>query len=310
MTSPNHTNTDIATDGWLSRVPKSLQPYCIIARLDRPIGWWLLLLPSWWAILIHHNNLFETLRLMGLFMIGAILMRAAGCIINDLWDRDIDRKVSRTSLRPLAVGTMSTRSAFIYLTFILSFSLIILLQLPLRAWIMGILSFPLIICYPLAKRITGWPQIVLGFVFSWGILLGSVSASNNWPDESIFWIYAGTVCWIIGYDTIYAIQDKNDDKKLNIGSAALSFGPNLILGITTLYGTAIFLWSIGLWLKFEIDLWILGIIGAIMHLVWQIKNLKMVEENTALKIFKSNRDCGLIITFGLLIQIIFNDIFS
>ncbi len=310
MTSPNHINTDIATDGWLSRVPKSLQPYCIIARLDRPIGWWLLLLPSWWAILIHHNNLFETLRLMGLFMIGAILMRAAGCIINDLWDRDIDKKVSRTSLRPLAVGTMSTRSAFIYLTFILSFSLIILLQLPLRAWIMGILSFPLIICYPLAKRITGWPQIVLGFVFSWGILLGSVSASNNWPDESIFWIYAGTVCWIIGYDTIYAIQDKNDDKKLNIGSAALSFGPNLILGITTLYGTAIFLWSIGLWLKFEIGLWILGIIGAIMHLVWQIKNLKMVEENTALQIFKSNRDCGLIITFGLLIQIIFNDIFS
>ena len=310
MTSPNHTNTDIATDGWLSRVPKSLQPYCIIARLDRPIGWWLLLLPSWWAILIHHNNLFETLRLMGLFMIGAILMRAAGCIINDLWDRDIDRKVSRTSLRPLAVGTMSTRSAFIYLTFILSFSLIILLQLPLRAWIMGILSFPLIICYPLAKRITRWPQIVLGFVFSWGILLGSVSASNNWPDESIFWIYAGTVCWIIGYDTIYAIQDKNDDKKLNIGSAALSFGSNLILGITTLYGTAIFLWSIGLWLKFEIGLWILGIIGAIMHLVWQIKNLKMVEENTALQIFKSNRDCGLIITFGLLIQIIFNDIFS
>ena len=224
MASPNHTNTDIATDGWLSRVPKSLQPYCIIARLDRPIGWWLLLLPSWWAILIHHNNLFETLRLMGLFMIGAILMRAAGCIINDLWDRDIDRKVSRTSLRPLAVGTMSTRSAFIYLTFILSFSLIILLQLPLKAWIMGILSFPLIICYPLAKRITRWPQIVLGFVFSWGILLGSVSASNNWPDESIFWIYAGTVCWIIGYDTIYAIQDKNDDKKLNIGSAALSFG--------------------------------------------------------------------------------------
>ena len=310
MALPNHTNTDIATDGWLSRVPKSLQPYCIIARLDRPIGWWLLLLPSWWAILIHHNTLFETLRLMSLFMIGAILMRAAGCIINDLWDRDIDRKVSRTSLRPLAARTMSTRSAFIFLTFILSFSLIILLQLPLRAWIMGILSFPLIICYPLAKRITGWPQIVLGFVFSWGILLGSVSASNNWPDKSIFWIYAGTVCWIIGYDTIYAIQDKNDDKKLNIGSAALSFGPNLILGITTLYGTAIFLWSIGLWLKFEIDLWILGIIGAIMHLVWQIKNLKMVEENTALKIFKSNRDCGLIITFGLLIQIIFNDIFS
>ena len=247
---------------------------------------------------------------MGLFMIGAILMRAAGCIINDLWDRDIDRKVSRTSLRPLAAGTMSTRSAFIYLTLILSFSLIILLQLPLKAWIMGILSFPLIICYPLAKRITGWPQIVLGFVFSWGILLGSVSASNNWPDESIFWIYAGTVCWIIGYDTIYAIQDKNDDKKLNIGSAALSFGSNLILGISTLYGTAIFLWSIGLWLKFEMNLWILGIIGAIMHLVWQIKNLKMAEENTALKIFKSNRDCGLIITFGLLIQIIFNDIFS
>ena len=310
MASPNHTNTDIVTDGWLSRVPKSLQPYFIIARLDRPIGWWLLLLPSWWAILIHHNNLFETSRLMGLFMIGAILMRAAGCIINDLWDRDIDRKVSRTSLRPLAVGTMSHKVRFyipyVYIVILINY----LASITIKSLDYGNFFISIDNMLPPCKTITGWPQIVLGFVFSWGILLGSVSATNNWPGEAIFWIYAGTVCWIIGYDTIYAIQDKNDDKKLNIGSAALSFGSNLILGITTLYGTAIFLWSIGLWLKFGDDLWILSIIGAIMHLVWQIKNLKIIEENTALKIFKSNRDCGLIITFGLLIQIIFNDIFS
>ena len=305
MTSTNRPHTDIATNGWLSSIPNWLQPYIILARLDRPIGWWLLLLPGWWAILIHHQTFPETVRLMGLFLIGAIVMRAAGCVINDLWDRDIDKNVPRTALRPIAAGTISTYSAIFFLSCILIIALLILLQLPFKAWIMGTLSAPLIICYPLAKRLTGWPQIVLGFVFSWGVLLGTVSATNNWPSEAMLLVYSGTVCWIIGYDTIYAIQDKEEDEKFNIGSAAISFGSYLSLGVTLLYGTAVLFWSVGLWLLFDLNFWIIGIGGAALHLVWQIRKLLRIDKNTALIIFKSNRDCGLILTMGLILQIVF-----
>ena len=305
MTSPNQSYTDIATNGWLSSIPAWLQPYAVIARLDRPIGWWLLLLPGWWAILIHHQTLFETVKFMGLFLIGAIIMRAAGCVINDLWDRDIDKEVPRTALRPLAAGTLSTYSAIFFLCCILPIALLILLQLPVKAWIMGAFSVPLIVGYPLAKRLTGWPQIFLGFVFSWGVLLGSVSTTNNWPSEAMLWVYAGTVCWIIGYDTIYAIQDKDDDEKLNIGSAAISFGPFLPFGVTLLYSTAVLFWSFGLWLQFNLGFWLIGIVGASLHLMWQIRKILKIDKNNALIIFKSNRDCGLILTMGLILQIVF-----
>ena len=170
---------------------------------------------------------------------------------------------------------------------------------------MGAFSVPLIVGYPLAKRLTGWPQIFLGFVFSWGVLLGSVSTTNNWPSEAMFWVYAGTVCWIIGYDTIYAIQDKDDDEKLNIGSAAISFGPFLPFGVTLLYSTAVLFWSFGLWLQFNLGFWLIGIVGASLHLMWQIRKILKIDKNNALIIFKSNRDCGLILTMGLILQIVF-----
>ena len=305
MSTSNQPNSDIATNGWLSRIPDWLKPYFVLARLDRPIGWWLLLLPGWWAILIHHKSSFETVRLMGLFLIGAIIMRAAGCVINDLWDRDIDKMVARTALRPLAAGTLSVPSAFFFLGLILLAALLILLQLPFKAWIMGTLSIPLVICYPLAKRFTGWPQIVLGFVFSWGVLLGTVSVTNDWPSEAMFWVYIGTVCWVIGYDTIYAIQDKDEDEKLDVGSAAISLGSYLPLGVIIVYGTAILFWSFGFWLKFDINLWLIGIGGAALHLIWQIRKLLKIDRSTALILFKSNRDCGLILTAGLILQIVF-----
>ena len=305
MISPNQRHTDIATNGWLSSIPTRFQPYAMIARLDRPIGWWLLLLPGWWAILIHYQTLVETIRLMGLFLLGAIIMRSAGCVINDLWDKDIDKRVARTALRPLAAGTLSPESAIFFLIFMLLSALLILLQLPFRAWVMGTLSIPLVICYPLAKRLTGWPQIVLGFVFSWGVLLGAVSATNNWPSAQMLWVYAGTVCWVIGYDTIYAIQDKEEDEKLGIGSAAISLGSHLPLGVTVLYSAAILFWSFGLWLQFDLNFWLLGIGGTSLHLAWQVRRLKKVDKFNALTIFKSNRDCGLILVIGLILQIIF-----
>ena len=297
-------HTDISIDGWLSSIPKWLQPYALIARLDRPIGWWLLALPGWWAILMHHQDATKTMKLMGLFLLGAIIMRGAGCVINDLWDRDIDKKVARTALRPLAAGTLSVQSAFFFLGIILSLGLVILLQLPLRAWIMGIFSFPLIICYPLAKRISSWPQVVLGFVFSWGVLLGAVSMTDSWPSYAVIWVYAGTVCWIIGYDTIYAVQDKEDDILLGVGSAALSMGTHLTKGVMALYCFCIIFWTFGFWLQFGFDYWLVGLAGSAIHLSWQCINLTKINKQTALILFKSNRDCGLILAAGLLLQII------
>ncbi len=305
MKLPYETHTDIVTNGWLSSIPNWLQPFAILARLDRPIGWWLLLLPGWWTILAHHNEAIETTKLMGWFLVGAITMRAAGCVINDLWDRDIDKKVARTAMRPLAAGTMSVSSALIFLCIILLIGLFVLLQLPFKAWIMGLLSVPLIICYPLAKRVTNWPQVVLGLAFSWGVLLGAVSATNNWPSDAMLLVYAGTACWIIGYDTIYAIQDKDDDDKLGIGSAALSLGASIFKGITALYIATILLWTAGFWLQFGLDFWLIGITGTAIHLGWQIYKLSEIDGESALAVFKSNRDCGLILAAGLLLQALF-----
>ena len=305
MKLPYEAHTDIVANGWLSSIPNWLQPFAIIARLDRPIGWWLLLLPGWWTILAHHIEVIETAKLMGWFLVGAIIMRAAGCVINDLWDRDIDKKVSRTAMRPLAAGTISVRSALIFLGIMLLVGFFILLQLPHRAWIMGLLALPLIICYPLAKRVTKWPQVLLGLSFSWGVLLGAVSATNTWPSHAILLVYAGTVCWIIGYDTIYAIQDKDDDHKLGIGSAALSLGANLSKGITVLYLSAILLWSAGFWLQFGLDIWLIGTTGTAIHLGWQVYKLSEIDFKSALIVFRSNRNCGLILTGGLLLQALF-----
>lgn len=305
MKLPYEAHTDIATNGWLSSIPNWLQPFAIIARLDRPIGWWLLLLPGWWAILAHPNEMIETAKLMSWFLGGAIIMRSAGCIINDLWDRDIDKQVARTAMRPLAAGTISVRSAIIFLGIMLLVGFFILLQLPFKAWIMGLSSIPLIICYPLAKRVTKWPQVVLGLAFSWGVLLGAVSATNNWPSDAMLLVYAGTACWIIGYDTIYAIQDKEDDAKLGIGSAARSFGTNLSKGITALYLAAILLWSAGFWLQFGLGFWLFGIAGSALHLGWQIYKLSEINGKSALAVFRSNRDCGLVLAAGLLLQDLF-----
>ena len=305
MKLPYETHTDIVANGWLSSIPNWLQPYVIIARVDRPIGWWLLLLPGWWAILAHHNETIETAKLMGWFLVGAIIMRAAGCIINDLWDRNIDKKVSRTAMRPLAAGTISVRSALIFLGIMLIVGLLVLLQLPFKAWIVGLLSIPLIICYPLAKRVTKWPQVILGLAFSWGILLGAVSATNNWPSDAMLLLYVGTTCWIIGYDTIYAIQDKDDDSKLGIGSSAISLGTSLSKGIAALYLAAVLLWSTGLWLQFGPDIWLIGTTGTAIHLGWQVYKLSEIDSKSALIVFKSNRNCGLILAAGLLLQAIF-----
>lgn len=302
----NHTQnaSDIRLDGLWGKLPASWHPYITMMRLDRPIGWWLLLLPGWWSILVGAKSLSAALWLMGLFLFGAVVMRAAGCVINDLWDRDIDKKVARTALRPLASGAISPLKAFMTLLCLGLIGLIILLQLPIKAWLMGVASLPLIAAYPLFKRFTYWPQIMLGLCFSWGALLGFVAASDTWPTSAIIFLYAGTVLWVIGFDTIYAIQDMKDDAITGVKSSALALKGRIAFAIKRIYAFALIVITIGLFLHFDAwGIWTTGILLMGLHLYRQTSLIDEDNPQMALMLFKSNRDAGLFLSAALLAEL-------
>ena len=284
-------HTDISINSIISKLPKKLMFWLILLRIDRPIGWWLLVLPSWWVILICSNSIILSIKLILLFTIGAIIMRGAGCIINDIWDRDLDAKVERTKNRPIASGNISITEALIGFTVLTGFSCVILLFLPFKSFVVATLSLPLIILYPLAKRYTRYPQFFLGIVFSWGVPLGW-SATNVDFSSSVLILYFGTIAWVFGYDTIYSIQDKKDDIKLRINSTSLTFNDNTKYALSLTYFLS-FILLINVNFSF---FWISGILGAGLHMIWQIKNLDLNNPIKALKLFKSNRDLGLIIS--------------
>ena len=285
----NH--TDISLNNLISQLPKKLKFWLILLRIDRPIGWWLLLLPSWWVILIYSNSIILSLKLIPLFTIGSILMRGAGCIINDIWDRNIDAKVERTKNRPIANGNISIKEALMGFTILIGFSCVILLFLPFKSLVVATLSLPLIVLYPLAKRYTRYPQFVLGIVFSWGVPLGW-SATNADFNFSVLILYIGTIAWVFGYDTIYSIQDKKDDMKLRINSTSLTFKHKTKFALSLTYFLS-FILLINVSFSF---FWISGIFIAGLHMIWQIRNLDLNNPVIALKLFKSNRDLGLIIS--------------
>lgn len=283
-------------------LPRAMHPYISLARLDRPIGWWLLLLPGWWIIAGYSPNLETAFFLMAIFMIGAIIMRAAGCVINDLWDRNIDKQVARTKDRPLASGEITPFRAVAFLVFLTVLGLGLLVQLPLRTWIVGASAAPLIILYPLAKRVFGFPQLVLGLTFSWGI---PVAASILWagmPPFGLFLVYAGTVFWVIGYDTIYAIQDMPDDRATGVKSSALTLGARLKAGVALFYGAATACWVLGFYSLSGPDIWLFGVLAAGVHLGRQALQIDIAAPDTALRLFISNRDTGLLVTAALLAQ--------
>jgi len=294
----NH--TDISSNTIISKLPNKLKFWIILLRLDRPIGWWLLLLPSWWVILNEVNSLILSFKLISLFTIGSILMRGAGCIINDLWDKDIDSQVTRTKNRPIANGSITAKEALIGVLILLAISSILLLFLPFRSFLIAILSLPLIILYPLAKRYTKYPQFALGIVFSWGVPLGW-SATNTDFNLEVVIMYLGTIAWVFGYDTIYSIQDKKDDMQLQVHSTSLTFKDNTKYAVSIAYFLCFILfininWSF---------LWIIGILLAGLHMIWQIKNLDLDSPSKALKLFKSNRDLGLIISLFAFLDLYF-----
>jgi len=295
-------HTDISLPDWWLLLPAAAHPYLLIARFDRPIGWWLLLLPGWWVIPLAAADPAAMVRLMALFWIGAVTMRAAGCVVNDLWDRRLDRQVERTAARPLAAGTVSVMQALVFLALLCLVGLAVLLQLPVTAVIAGVAALPLVVLYPLAKRVTWWPQAVLGLTFSWGVPLGWTAASAAIPPAGLILVYAGSVAWVFGYDTIYAVQDMADDRKVGVKSSALGLGRHLRAGVAAAYLLAVALLAAGLWVLAGPGFWVAGLAAMTAHLGWQVRNLDADDPAMALRLFKSNRDAGLLLTAGLVLD--------
>ena len=294
--------TDIRRGNWVDRrVPAALRPYCRLARLDRPIGSWLLLLPCWWGLaLAAPAGGWPSLRLVILFAIGALVMRGAGCTVNDIVDRDFDRRVQRTASRPIASGAISLPRAFLFLALQLALGLLVLLQLGSLAIWLGVGSLALIAAYPFMKRITYWPQAFLGLTFNWGALLAPAAALGRVPPAA-FALYAAGIAWTLVYDTIYAHQDKEDDLLIGVRSTALKFGEAsrrwlTLFAIVTLVllALALHLAGLGLWA------WI-ALAGVALHLLWQIVMVDMDSPADCLAKFRANRWLGLILFAGILL---------
>ena len=297
--------SDIAEEGWVKNLlPKPVRPYALLMRLDRPIGTWLLLLPCWWSLALGWQlnrdqiTLLELGYLYLLFTVGAILMRGAGCTINDLWDRKLDQLVARTADRPIASGVISVTNAVLFLLLQLTLSLTILLQLNETCWLLGFLVLLLVFSYPAFKRFTYWPQFILGLTFNWGALMGWVSITGEIDIPSVL-LYLAGVFWTLGYDTIYAHQDKEDDALIGVKSSALALENSTKPFINTVYIiTMAGIFLIGWISEFSIPFYLVCLI-AFCQLIWQIRTLDLDKPNDCLKKFKSNRFFGFLITFAI-----------
>jgi len=296
---------DAPAGNWVDRrAPAAWRPYLRLARIDRPIGWWLLLLPCWWSAALAAVALGRTApdpwQLL-LFLIGAIAMRGAGCTYNDIVDRELDAKVARTRHRPLPSGQISARQAAVFLAAQALVGLVVLLQFNAFAIRVGLASLVIIAVYPFMKRITSMPQLVLGLAFAWGGLMGWAGLAGR-LDPPAFFVYAAAIAWTVGYDTIYALQDIEDDLIAGIKSSARFFGRQARLGVGLCYAAAVVLIAIALVLAGAgVPSW-LGVLAFASHLAWQIWRIIPGDERMALMLFKSNRDAGLLLFAGFVLD--------
>jgi len=292
-----------ASGNWVdTRAPRWSRPYLRLSRFDRPIGSWLLLLPCWWSATLAAgvaNSIGQLPRIIVLFLIGAFVMRGAGCTWNDITDRDLDARVERTRSRPIPAGQVSVRQAVAFLILQALIGLVVLLQFNRFAVATGIASLIIVVVYPFMKRITWWPQIVLGLAFSWGALMGFAVTLGR-LDAAALALYAGSIAWVIGYDTIYAHQDTEDDALIGIKSTARLFGARTAQALLAFYGLAVVLVGVALALAGAgFAAWV-GLAAFAVHLAWQISRLQIGDPARCLQIFKSNRDAGLLLFVGLL----------
>lgn len=293
---------DADPGNWVDRIaPGFTLPYLRLARADRPIGTWLLLIPCWWSAAlaaVHDGAAYPEPRHLALFAVGAFLMRGAGCTYNDFVDRDFDARVARTRSRPLPSGQVTPIGAVLFLIGLCLAGLLVLVQFDGFVIRLGVASLAIVAVYPFMKRITFWPQVFLGLAFSWGALMGWAAHFGGLGPAPLI-LYAGTISWIIGYDTIYAHQDKDDDALIGLKSTALKFGPATARWLTLFYALA---WALIVTAGYLADAGILFAVAMALaggHMIWQVVTLDTEDPDNCLDRFRSNRDLGLIVFAGL-----------
>ena len=291
--------SDIPVLSWIDRwVPVWARPYLILARIDRPIGTWLLLLPCWWSLSLASSG-WPDFVLFVLFGIGALVMRGAGCTLNDIVDRNFDGRVARTAGRPIPSGAVSVRQAAGFMGLLLLIGLVILLQFNVFAIYVGISSLLVVAIYPFMKRITYWPQAVLGLAFNWGAVLGWAAVRGDLGLAPGL-LYMAGILWTLGYDTIYAHQDKEDDILIGVKSTALKFGARTRIWLIGFYGGTILLIGMAGQVSGLGSVFYIGLTGALIHLAWQVARLDINNPKDCLSKFKSNRNFGLIVTVAII----------
>lgn len=296
---------DAPPANWVDRfAPPFLRPYLRLGRFDRPVGSWLLLFPCWWSQTlaeIGSGNAYPRLDYLALFAVGAVAMRAAGCAYNDYVDRDIDGKVQRTANRPIPSGQISPTAALVFVVLAALIGLAVLLQFNWFTIILAIVSLALVVAYPFAKRVTAYPQLVLGLAFNWGALVGwaAIKGSVGWPAVVL---YIGCVLWTVGYDTIYAHQDKEDDALLGLGSTALRFGDDTVSYVGALYGSAVVLWLAAGALAGTHLIYFLALTLVFLQMSWQVATLDTADAANCLRRFRSSRDVGIAVFLGLVLD--------
>lgn len=293
-------HTDIVATGWVSRLPRAWLPYLLLARADRPIGTWLLFLPGLWGILLARPSPAQAAWLVALFGVGSLVMRAAGCVVNDLWDRDIDRKVVRTAGRPLASGALRPRHALVFLAVLLLLGLGVLLQLNPLAQILGVSSLLLVGLYPLAKRVTWWPQLMMGFTFGFGAPLGYAAAAGR-IDAALVTLYAAAILWDLGFDTIYAHQDREDDALVGVHSTARLFGEQTRPFLAVVYTATIAVLALAGWLAGLGGWFYPALMLPAALLARQVVTLDINDPGHCLTLFRANREVGLAVGVAILI---------
>ncbi|MBX7540956.1 4-hydroxybenzoate octaprenyltransferase [Qipengyuania sphaerica] len=278
--------------GLVARLPQIPRDLAQLARFDRPIGWWLLFWPCVWGVWLAGAG--WQWALLGWLLLGSIAMRGAGCVYNDIVDADLDRKVARTASRPVASGRISKKLAWGWLLALCLIGLVVLLQLRWQAQLVALGSLAMVAAYPFMKRITWWPQAWLGLVFTWGLLVGWTQLRfDNF--DALAAMYAGAALWVIGYDTIYAMQDREDDALVGIRSSALRMGAHVKGGVALCYAGALALWALAFWLYRADWIALLALIPAAGHLAWQVSTLDGEDPGNPLDRFRSNRWAGALV---------------
>ncbi|WP_342709390.1 4-hydroxybenzoate octaprenyltransferase [Bradyrhizobium sp. B124] len=294
-----------STGNWVdTHAPVWSRPYLRLARYDRPIGSWLLLMPCWWSAALAAGVAHDVRSLplvVLLFFIGAFVMRGAGCTWNDITDRDLDARVERTRSRPIPAGQVTVTQAVIFMVLQALIGLAVLLQFNRFAIMTGIASLVIVAIYPFMKRITWWPQVVLGLAFSYGALMGFAVTLER-IDAAAIALYAGSIAWVIAYDTIYAHQDAEDDALIGVKSTARLFGARTHRALVIFYGLAVLLIGAAFALAgARWPAWI-GLAAFALHLAWQVRRLDTSDPALCLRIFKSNRDAGFILFASLVVD--------